>query len=183
MSVRDTGIGIPSDRVNRLFQAFSQRDASTTRKYGGTGLGLAICQRLVTLMGDRIWVESQSGEGSDFQFEIPLHPAPASPVAYRHAPVANIAGRRLLLVDDNPTNLRILALQTQRWGFLTAVASSGVAALELLDRDDPFDATIIDVQMPEMDGSTLAEEIRRRRTAAQLPILVLASIGNDTAPF
>ena len=183
VSVRDTGIGIPSDRVDRLFQAFSQVDASTTRKYGGTGLGLAICQRLVTLMGGRIWVESRPGEGSDFQFEIPLHPAPASPVAYRPAPVANIAGRRLLLVDDNPTNLRILALQTQRWGFLTAVASSGAAALELLDRGDPFDATIIDVQMPEMDGYTLAEEIRRRRTAAQLPILVLTSIGNDTALF
>ena len=86
-------------------------------------------------------------------------------MAYRPAPVANIAGRRLLLVDDNPTNLRILALQTQRWGFLTAVASSGAAALELLDRRYPLDATIIDVQMPEMDGYTLAEEIRRRRIA------------------
>ena len=183
VSVRDTGIGIPANRINRLFQAFSQVDASTTRKFGGTGLGLVICQRLVTLMGGRIWVESAPDVGSDFQFEIPLQSAHASLTPYLIASIPNLAGRRLLLVDDNPTNLRILTLQTQRWGFVIACAPSGPAALALLDGGTTFDAAIIDIQMPEMDGYTLAAEIRKRRPSGQLAILALTSMGDDPARF
>ncbi len=183
VSVRDTGIGIPADRIHRLFLAFSQVDASTTRKYGGTGLGLAICQRLVALMGGRIWVESSPGTGSDFQFEIPLQPAHATPTPYLVAAPPNLVGRRLLLVDDNPTNLRILTLQTRRWGFVITCASSGPAALALLDGGTSFDAAIIDIQMPEMDGYTLAQEIRKRRSAEKLGILALTSIGDDSSRF
>ena len=183
VSVRDTGIGIPADRIHRLFQAFSQVDASTTRKYGGTGLGLAICQRLVALMGGRVWVESSPGVGSNFQFEIPLLSAQASPTPPLIAAVPKLAGRRLLLVDDNPTNLRILTLQTQRWGFAITCAPSGPAALALLDGGATFDAAIIDIQMPEMDGYTLAAEIRKRRPSGQLAILALTSMGHDPARF
>ncbi|MFO1459117.1 MAG: response regulator [Verrucomicrobiota bacterium] len=183
ISVRDSGIGIPADRLHHLFQAFSQVDASTTRKYGGTGLGLAICQRLVTLMGGRIWVESTPGKGSEFQVELPLRVAAEAPVSVRTSPTPALAGRRILLVDDNPTNLRILALQTVRWGLLPSTASSGAEALAALDRGESFDAAILDVQMPEMDGYTLAAEIRKRRAPAQLPILALTSIGSDATRF
>ncbi len=183
VSVSDTGIGIPADRIHRLFQAFSQVDASTTRKYGGTGLGLAICQRLVALMGGRIWVESSPGVGSNFQFEIPLLSAQTSPTPYLITVVPKLAGRRLLLVDDNPTNLRILTLQTQRWGFAITCAPSGPAALALLDGGAAFDAAIIDIQMPEMDGYTLAAEIRKRLPSGQLAILALTSMGHDPARF
>ncbi|MBL9173096.1 MAG: response regulator [Verrucomicrobiales bacterium] len=183
VSVRDSGIGIPPERIHQLFQAFSQVDASTTRKYGGTGLGLAICQRLVTVMGGRIWVESTPNQGSEFQIEFPLRPAAAAPAPVPSGPAPALSGRRLLLVDDNATNLRILALQTVRWGLVPTTASSGPEALAALDRGEPFDAAILDVQMPEMDGYTLAMEIRKRKTAAQLPILALTSIGSDGARF
>ncbi len=178
-SVRDTGIGIPADRLGRLFQVFSQVDASTTRQYGGTGLGLAICRRLVTLMGGRIWVESVPGEGSTFQFEIPMQTVPSGPSAWVNKKAVSLAGKRILLVDDNATNRHILTLQTARWGMLPRAASSGQQALAWLDAGEVFDAAVLDVQMPGMDGYMLTAQLRRRFSAAQLPVLVLTSLGDD----
>jgi PAS domain S-box-containing protein len=178
-SVRDTGIGIPADRLGRLFQVFSQVDASTTRQYGGTGLGLAICRRLVTLMGGRIWVESTPGEGSTFQFEIPMQTVPSGPSAWINRKAVSLSGKRILLVDDNATNRHILTLQTARWGMLPRAASSGPQALAWLDAGEVFDAAVLDVQMPGMDGYMLAAQLRRRFSAAQLPLLVLTSLGDD----
>ncbi len=178
-SVRDTGIGIPADRLDRLFQVFSQVDASTTRQYGGTGLGLAICRRLITLMGGRIWVESTAGEGSTFQFEIPMQTVPSGPSPWINRKAVSLSGKRILLVDDNATNRHILTLQTARWGMLPRAASSGQQALAWLDSGEAFDAAVLDVQMPGMDGYTLAAELRKRFSAAQLPLLVLTSLGDD----
>ena len=182
-AVRDTGIGILPDRMDRLFKAFSQVDTSTTRKYGGTGLGLTICTRLIDCMKGRIWVESAFGQGSTFQFELPLHPATAGTHITPVTPVPTLAGRRVLLVDDNPTNLQILTLQTQRWGLIPTGAASGVAALHQLETAPPFDLAIIDVQMPDMDGYQLAAEIRRTHPAHCLPIISLTSIGDDGKGF
>ena len=184
-SVRDSGIGIPPDRMNRLFQVFSQVDASTTRQYGGSGLGLAICRRLVELMGGRIWVASIPGEGSNFQFDIPVEVAPSVPSACTGGDalghkVASLEGRRLLVVDDNPTHCRILTLQTTRWGMEARAASSGEQALAWLDAGEVFDAAVLDVQMPVMDGYALLAQLRKRLPAAQLPALVLTSSGPDT---
>ena len=178
-SVRDTGIGIPPDRMDRLFQVFSQIDASTTRQFGGTGLGLAICRRLVELMGGRIWVESRPGEGSEFQFDIPCQ-APPGPSPYVSRRPANLAGRRLLVVDDNATNRDILTLQTRGWGMQAQAAATGAQALQWIDAGQPFDAAILDVQMPVMDGYSVAAELRKRPATAQLPILVLTSLGSTT---
>ena len=180
-SVRDTGIGIPTDRVGKLFQVFSQVDASTTRHYGGTGLGLAICKRLVQLMGGRIWVESQVGAGSNFQFEIPMHALQTGPIAWSSSGQQQLVGKRVLVVDDNATNRRIVDLQTTRWGMHPVSVSSGEQALALLASGEYFDVALLDVQMPGMDGYELAKRIRANYSAAQLPILVLTSQGTDVA--
>jgi signal transduction histidine kinase/DNA-binding response OmpR family regulator len=180
-SVRDTGIGIPADRVDKLFQVFSQVDASTTRHYGGTGLGLAICKRLVVLMGGRIWVESQSGVGSNFQFEIPMHAVQTGPITWSSTGQQQLSGKRVLVVDDNATNRRIVDLQTTRWGMHPVSVASGEQALALLASGEYFDAALLDVQMPGMDGYELAARIRANYSAAQLPILVLTSQGTDVA--
>jgi PAS domain S-box-containing protein len=176
-SVRDSGIGIPADRLDRLFQVFSQVDTSTTRQYGGSGLGLAICKRLVELMGGRIWVESTQGVGSNFQFEIPCETVPSSPSAYLGRKASTLEGKRLLVVDDNATNCRILTLQTNRWGMQPRAASSAEQALAWLDAGEVFDAAVLDIHMPVMDGYELLSRIRKRLTAAQLPVLILSSSG------
>ncbi len=176
-SVKDTGIGIPADRLDKLFQVFSQVDASTTRHYGGTGLGLAICKRLINMMGGRIWVESVLGEGSTFQFEIPCLPVPAGPNAYVHKKSIDLHGRRVLLVDDNATNLMILTKQTSRWGMQPKAASSAAQALACVDAGELFDVAILDMQMPVMDGAMLAEQLRKRVNTAHMPILLLTSMG------
>ncbi|MFM7331602.1 MAG: response regulator, partial [Brachymonas sp.] len=178
-SVRDSGIGIPADRVDKLFQIFSQVDTSTTRHYGGTGLGLAICKRLVALMGGRIWVESTEGVGSNFQFEIPLHAVQTGPIAWSGSGEQHLAGRRVLVVDDNATKRRIVDLQTTRWGMHSVCVASGVQALELLASGEHFDVALLDVQMPGMDGYELARRIRLTYNATQLPILVLTSQGTN----
>lgn len=183
VSVRDSGIGIPADRIHRLFQSFSQVDASTTRKYGGTGLGLAITQRLVKLMGGNIRVESTLGEGSTFTFELPLEAAPSvSPCSAIHGREV-LQDRRLLIVDDNATNRRILGLQAQRWGLIAEAASSGGEALQWIDQGKIYDLAIIDVQMPGMCGYDLARELRKRRDATELPVVALTSLGDSGAGF
>ncbi|MHB8066352.1 MAG: response regulator [Desulfobaccales bacterium] len=178
-SVADTGIGIPPDRLDRMFRSFSQVDASTTRKYGGTGLGLAICKRLSEMMGGRLWVESPGvpGKGTTFHLSLPVEPV-AMPVVTRHElrrQQPQLAGRRLLAVDDNDTNRRILVLQGQSWGMLVRDTRRPREALEWIKKGDPFDAAILDMQMPEMDGVMLAQEIRTQRPA--LPLLLFTSLG------
>jgi PAS domain S-box-containing protein len=181
-TVRDTGMGIPADKLDRLFKSFSQVDSSITRNFGGTGLGLAISQRLIGLMGGRIWVESTPGQGSVFSFEIPYLPV-ACPPSPEPGELSSLVGRRLLIVDDNATNRRILARQTDSWGLDAQTASSGPDALQLIDNGACFDAALIDVKMPGMDGLTLAAELRRRLPAQQLPILALSSLGSGAAAF
>ncbi|HEX2090006.1 MAG TPA: PAS domain S-box protein [Actinomycetota bacterium] len=180
-AVRDTGIGIPEDRMDRLFESFSQVDASTTRRYGGTGLGLAISKRLVELMNGRMWVESRVGEGSTFHFTINAESAPAVPPAYRRRS-PELQGKRVLIVDDNATNRQILRRQTESWGMLARETESPREALEWIRRGDPFDIGILDMQMPDMDGLTLAGEIRNHRDANALPLVMLTSIGRHAEP-
>ena len=176
-AIKDTGIGIPADRLGLLFRVFSQVDASTTRNYGGTGLGLAICKRLVELMGGRIWVESAPGVGSTFQFEIPYEAVPPGPSPYTHKKMGGVAGRTLLLVDDNLTNLDILSRQVARWGLTAQAATSAAQALALVDAGAMFDAIISDMHMPEMDGVQLAAALRARPHTANVPLLMLTSAG------
>jgi len=176
-AVRDTGIGIPPEGMQRLFQSFSQVDASTTRRFGGTGLGLAISKRLAELMGGTMWVESEVGRGSIFHFTMIVETVASKPRAYLTAGKTNLAGKRLLLVDDNATNRRILTTLTAGWGMTSRAASTGTEALVWLRESQPFDAAILDMQMPEMDGLTLAREIRRLRPSPQLPIVLLSSLG------
>jgi PAS domain S-box-containing protein len=177
-AVRDSGIGIPTDRLGRLFESFSQVDASTTRRYGGTGLGLAISKRLSELMGGTIWAESRVGEGSAFHFTIQAEQAATFAPAYEHGAPPQLHGRRVLIVDDNATNRHILVRQAESWGMLARGVASPTQALEWIRRGDPFDLAILDMQMPEMDGVTLAEEISRYRDARELPLVMLTSLGS-----
>ncbi len=176
-AVRDTGIGIPPDRMDRLFKSFSQVDTSTTRRYGGTGLGLAISKRLVEIMGGTMWAESQMGKGSTFHFTIQAEAAPSPVGAYLQGPQPDLSGKRLLVVDDNATNRLILTLQAQSWGMLPRATACPAEALKWIRRSEPFDVAILDMQMPEMDGLTLAVEIRRERDAGVLPLVMLVSLG------
>jgi len=181
-AVRDTGIGIPANRLGHLFQAFSQVDTSTSRKYGGTGLGLAVSKRLCEMMGGRMWVESEGvpDQGSTFHFTILAAPAPevkASPAASREQP--ELRGRRLLIVDDNVTSQRILTLQTQSWGMLPRATGSPQEALSWVRQGEPFDLAILDLHMPEMDGIILAGSLRALREAENLPLVLLSSLGGN----
>jgi signal transduction histidine kinase/DNA-binding response OmpR family regulator len=170
-SVRDTGIGIPAEAMGRLFQSFSQVDASTTRRYAGTGLGLAISRRLAELMGGRMWVESTVGQGSTFHFT-----AIVSEAADQPAPVAaDLRGRRVLIVDDNDTNCRILTLQAVSWGMQPVAVSSAAEALARLDAGESYDVAVVDLLMPDVDGVELAERLRGRAGAP--PLLLLSSVG------
>lgn len=179
-SVRDTGIGIPVDRLARLFKSFSQADASTTRRFGGTGLGLAISKHLVELMGGKMWVESVPQKGSTFHFTVPL---PGTPEPARVEPPQldlrqpQLADLRLLIVDDNPTNCRILALQAAKWGMVARAAGDAEQALTWLRAGEAFDLAILDMQMPGMDGMMLAREIRKLPAAMTLPLVLLTSMG------
>ncbi len=177
-TVCDTGIGIPAERKDRLFQAFSQVDASTTRKYGGTGLGLVISKRLSELMGGEMWVESEVGVGTTFHFTIVAEAAPE----LKQRPHLNdkqpeLAGKRLLIVDDNATNRRILTLQVRSWGMNSRDTASPAEALAWIERGDPFDLAVLDMQMPEMDGETLAQTIRKLRPDSALPLVLFSSLS------
>jgi len=180
-AVRDTGIGIPEERLKVLFQSFSQVDASTSRKYGGTGLGLAISKRLAQMMGGSMSVESVAGQGSIFHFTIQAEPARAEGPSRFRGEQPRLAGRRLLVVDDNPTNRRIIILQTHDWGMIARETGSPAEALAWIRRGDPFDLAIVDMQMPEMDGIELAKEIHKLRDAKALPLVMLSSVGGRGA--
>lgn len=173
--VRDTGIGIPADHIDRLFRSFSQVDASITRQYGGTGLGLAISRRLAELMGGRMWVESELGVGSTFQFVIETQVTASLEIPAAAAGLASLSGKRILIVDDNATNRLILVKHLERQAAAPKAVESGRQALALLASGSRFDAAILDQHMPEMDGVQLAEEIQGLLGEAQMPLVMLSS--------
>jgi PAS domain S-box-containing protein len=178
-SVKDTGIGIPPDRASSLFQSFTQVDASTTRKYGGTGLGLAISKRLAEIMGGHMWLESTLGDGSTFFFSIVAERSGdrlAQSFLQEHS--SALAGKRLLIVDDNTTNRRIFVKQALLWGMLPSAAASAIEALDLVRHGHAFDVGILDMSMPEMDGLGLANEIRKLRSPEALPLIMLTSVSH-----
>ncbi|MBL8965541.1 MAG: response regulator, partial [Spirochaetaceae bacterium] len=178
-SVEDSGIGIPPEKLHRLFKSFSQVDASTTRRYGGTGLGLAISKSLVELMGGRIGVESEGvpGKGSRFRFSLPLRPLESRPPEYlaREQPI--LSGKRVLVVDDNATNARILSLQLEAWDISPAAYLEPRRALEALAGPERFDAAVLDMRMPGIDGLETARRIRAMPGREGLPLILLSSIG------
>ena len=176
-AVRDTGIGIPPDRIDRLFESFSQVDASTTRRYGGTGLGLAISKRLVELMGGTMRVESQEGEGSTFHIELPATPAELPTRKPEQEAQPELERKRMLVVDDNATNREIVARHARSWGMDPVVFELPVEALARIEAGETFDVAVLDMMMPEMDGLTLAREIRRHRDERELPLILLTSLG------
>jgi CheY-like chemotaxis protein len=183
--VRDTGIGIPADRLAKLFQPFTQADVSTTRHYGGTGLGLTISKRLAELMGGKMWVDSVPNTGSTFHFTTWLEAAPQDAPSQIDAAQPQLTGLRILIVDDNLTNCRILSLQTSKWGMLSRGANSARQALEWLRAGEQFDLAILDMQMPDMDGLMLAAEIRKIPSMTMVPLVLLTSMGvrNDEMEF
>lgn len=178
-SVRDTGIGIPREQQRQIFLAFTQADASTTRRFGGTGLGLAIATRLVELMNGRIWVESEPGRGSIFHFTAAFDRPIESPVPAAPAGRAALDGLRVLVVDDNATNRKILEELLSSWRMKPTVVADAASALEMLRQASPTDhrfaAVISDGQMPEVDGFMLARQIRRDRRLHRTPIIMLTS--------
>ncbi|MEZ4592332.1 MAG: response regulator [Chloroflexota bacterium] len=182
-AINDTGIGIPADRLDKLFQAFSQADTSTTRQFGGTGLGLVISKNLVELMGGRIWVESRPGQGSTFHFDIELLKLPFAEAASDPSdePTSPLAGKRVLIVDDNKTNLLIVSHHVQKWGMLPETAVSAADAMQKIANHPPFDLAILDMQMPHEDGISLARQIRQQHPDTTLPLILLSSLGMKQA--
>jgi len=176
-SVSDTGIGIPEHRLNRLFKSFTQADNSTTRQYGGTGLGLAISKRLAEIMGGQMSVKSKVDQGSTFRFSIIGKPFPTQNRMYLREKDPNLTGKRVLIVDDNDINRKLLLAQTKAWGMVPQVFESGPEALAEIIKGETFDLGLLDYKMPVMDGRELAMKIREFRTEKELPLVLLSSIG------
>ena len=178
--VSDTGVGIPADKQSMIFEAFAQGEGSTVRKYGGTGLGLSISSRLVAMMGGKIWVESQPGQGSGFHFTAEVKVLPEGSRS-ESAEVHSLAGVPVLVVDDNATNRRILKETLSLWGMKVSAAASGAEALPILQqaaRDgEAFRLVVTDAQMPQMDGFSLAREIKQSEELAHPVIMLLTSSG------
>jgi two-component system sensor histidine kinase/response regulator len=172
-TISDTGIGIPEEKQQLIFEAFRQADGSTTRKYGGKGLGLTISSRLAGLMGGRLWVESDVGRGSRFHFTVQLGLQNNQPTGI--PPDLQLSGRRVLVVDDNATNLRILQVVLRSWDMDVTVANDGATALQLLQAAEknvqPYDLVLLDCHMPEMDGFMVAE--RARQIFSSQPIILM----------
>jgi signal transduction histidine kinase/DNA-binding response OmpR family regulator len=181
VGVKDTGIGIPIDRIDRLFKSFSQVDSSTTRKFGGTGLGLVISQRLCTLMGGRMWVESKEGEGSKFLFTVAVKADRETRPQTMREKQPTLEGLNVLIVDDNETNRFILSAQTQSWGMEPTLADSAMVALQLLAEGRKFDLVITDFQMPSMDGEQMTTKVKADPATAHLPVFLLSSSGQRPA--
>lgn len=175
-SVKDTGVGIPKDKQEIIFQSFTQADSTATRKFGGTGLGLAICKRLVTLMGGEIWVESLENIGSVFSFTIKSKvPKVSSPKIFLKSSSTPLKNKRILIVDDNETNLHIMNIQCKNWGMIPRSTKDPHEALNWIVNDDPFDVAVLDMLMPDVDGLTLAGKFRTYRDEKSLPIIIFTS--------
>ena len=187
--VSDTGIGVPPDKQKLIFDPFAQADSSTTRRYGGTGLGLTITARLVAMMGGTIWVESQVGRGSQFHFTVQFKTAHTRAHPSTIIPREVLRGVRVLIVDDNETNRHILDRMLKRWEMKVTCVVSGLAALTELaanwESTDPYRLVITDIHMPEMDGFTLVEQIRRRPGLSSVIIMMLTSAryGGDSERY
>ncbi|MEN9229670.1 MAG: PAS domain S-box protein [Thermostichus sp. DG02_5_bins_236] len=185
IAVKDTGIGIAPELQYKLFQPFSQVDASTTRKYGGTGLGLAICKQLTELMGGKITLESQEHQGSTFSVELTLEKQPHSSSKSLSQPLtripADLRGKRLLIVDDNATNRKIVRYQTTAWGMVVEEVEDAQQALDKLrqakQQGIPFQVAVLDMQMPEVDGETLGRWIKGDPQLADTQLVMMTSIG------
>ena len=182
-AVKDTGIGIPTERCHRLFQPFSQVDASTTRQYGGTGLGLVISKRLSELMGGKMWVHSKEGKGSTFNFTLRTKAAPNSSPVTSQQGERELMGKRILIIDDNLTSQKILINQTQSWGMFTCAVDSGEKALEWLKQGITFDVAILDMNLPDMNGLELVREIRKQPNCTRLPLTMLSAITETERTF
>jgi len=181
-AVADTGIGIPADKLRLIFDPFTQADGSTTRKHGGTGLGLSISSRLVERMGGRIWAESAAG-GSTFHFTARLAPSRGASPSTLSLSANELRGLTVLVVDDNATNRRILEETLRAWGMRPTVVDGGAAALAELKRataaGEAYPLVLLDAQMPEMDGFTLAAQIRREPGLAESTVMMLTSLGHQ----
>ncbi len=180
--VIDSGIGIPEDKVDQLFESFTQVDSSVTRKFGGTGLGLAICKKLAELMGGGVYVESRLGEGSNFSFDIRLK---ASQNSSRVAPRADVSRLKILVVDDNKTNRDIFNAQLTQWGVDVVEADCAERALVVMEESlavQPFDLVLLDRSMPEKDGVALAREIRQDTRFDDIKLLMMSSLALDDLP-
>jgi signal transduction histidine kinase/HPt (histidine-containing phosphotransfer) domain-containing protein/BarA-like signal transduction histidine kinase len=185
-SVRDTGIGIPLDRQSRLFKSFQQIDPSTARHYGGTGLGLAICKRLTELMGGKIWVASDAGKGATFHFTTLVRAAAGNTPPSWQGPQPQLAGKRLLVIEDNATNRSIISQRGRQWGLVVKTAATASEALTTLAGDHQFDALILDLQLPDRDALALTASLRNQPSGRYLPILLLSSArpgGDDVRPL
>ena len=183
VSVRDTGVGIPEDRCQAIFEEFEQADTSVTRRFGGTGLGLAISSRLVELMDGTIAVESELGQGSKFTFTMNLQRAPKGTEENAANGIVYVGGTKVLVVDDNTTNRKVLEEMLQNWGMVPVLADSGEAALDTLreadQRDEPFKLIVSDVHMPEMSGYDFIEQVRQDPDVSETPIIILTSGGRE----
>ncbi len=180
-SVADTGIGIPPDKIGKVFESFTQADGSVTRKYGGTGLGTTIAKQIVERMGGRIWLESQVGRGTTVHVVLTFPLAPPAPLALPRQPGPDLSGLRALIVDDHPTNRIIVREMVAVWGIVTSEASGGPEALEALasaeQRGKPFQLILLDAHMPEMSGYEFVEQARRIPAYACVPAVILTSAG------
>jgi signal transduction histidine kinase/HPt (histidine-containing phosphotransfer) domain-containing protein len=180
-AVRDTGIGIPPDRLARLFRPFSQADVSTARKYGGTGLGLVISRRLVELMNGRMWAESMTGEGSTFHFTIGLT-VPEGSVPPPHTKrQMQLADLKILILEDNATLRNLLFEQCRRWGMQPQAVENSAQALDVFRKGMTFDLALVDAALPGIDGATVAAEIQKFPAAAMMPVVLLAALGKKDA--
>jgi signal transduction histidine kinase/CheY-like chemotaxis protein/HAMP domain-containing protein len=177
-AVRDTGIGIPEDRMDRLFRSFSQVDASTTRRFGGTGLGLAISQRLVERMGGTISVTSEVGAGSTFFFEIALQPCEPPSAKVRRMQIELLAGARVLVVEHHGTSSGIMDERLRNWGVAPEIVQTGREAIDRLAESAPFDAIVIDFNLEDMTGLDLATQIRTTCADRPPPMIVLTSLSS-----
>jgi len=180
--VRDTGIGIPADRIDRLFQPFSQADSSTTRVYGGTGLGLVISRRLARAMGGELDVESASGQGSTFTFRSVLRRCVDRRSPHTVAVTSSLVGRRVLVIDDNATNRRVLQVMLTGWGVHCTTVDGGLEALVAIRAGGRFDAAVVDWHMPEMDGGQFAAQVATEPSSRRLPLVLLSSLQGQLPP-
>jgi signal transduction histidine kinase/DNA-binding response OmpR family regulator len=175
VQVRDSGVGIPPDRLQRIFEPFAQADATTARRYGGTGLGLAISARFVELMGGKITVESTEGVGTTFAFLLRCRDSSGAAPPVDAEDGARLRGQRVLIVDDNAMSRQVLQRQVEGWGMVTRCAGTGAEALAAVLQGETFEAAVVDHEMPGMDGLSLARALRAHRTAAALPIVLMSS--------